>query len=349
MAVPEPDPPLVRNALLASLLIAGGMGALALRPVAVIPQAAASASAPASPAPSASVEAPPRPSREAPRRAPLVLDDEQRAAGHNECATPDPGAGYFAPPRPVGRGSLHLPARGGHTADGGYDVVVHFHGGAPVRKALVNRARGVAFLGLDLGNGSGPYASAFSGAAAFDELRRGVEVALRAHGNVEGAYVRRLALSGWSAGYGAINAILRNNGQGAVDAVVLLDGFHTGFLGDEGRRELDRKNIAPLVAFAKRASKGEKFFYFSHSQIATETYASTSEVAGYLVELLALRRRAAPPDDDPLRLASFIDQRGFHLRGFEGTDARAHCDHTRHIGEAIVMLEQLWQTPAASP
>jgi len=53
---------------------------------------------------------------------------------------------------------VQIPARGGATPDVGYDVMVHFHGFAPVRKAVITSARGVVFAGFDFGNGSGPYA-----------------------------------------------------------------------------------------------------------------------------------------------------------------------------------------------
>jgi hypothetical protein len=258
---------------------------------------------------------------------------------------PDPGLVYLAPARSVARGSFYIPAEGGMAADGGYDVIVHFHGGNAVKKTIARQARGVAFVGIDLGNGSGPYADAFPSARPFDDLRSSLESALRAHANDPRAHVRHLALSGWSAGYGAINAILRAGGGPAVDAVILLDGFHANLTPAGG---VDGANITPLVAYARGAAGGERYFYFSHSRIATDGYASTSQVATYLLGLLGVRPVAATPTIDPLGLLAYADREGFHLRAFDGADARAHCDHTRHIAEAVAMLEERWRTPAAA-
>jgi hypothetical protein len=272
------------------------------------------------------------------------LTPEQRALGLGECSLPDPGLVYLAPPRSVPGGSFFIPASGGMAADGGYDVIVHFHGGNAVKKTVARQARGVAYVGIDLGNGSGAYADAFPSARPFDDLRSSLENALRAHANDPRAHVRHLALSGWSAGYGAINSILRAGSGPAVDAVILLDGFHAN-LTPAGA--VDPSNITPLVAYARGASLGEGYFYFSHSRIATE-YASTSQVAAYLLAQLGVRPVAATPTIDPLGLLTYADREGFHLRAFDGADARAHCDHTRHIAEALAMLEERWHTPEAA-
>lgn len=345
----ETPEPLARNALLASLALCGGVGLLALKPAMVEPAAVvrtSSAPAASAPPPATSRQLPPRPATSAPRRAPLALTDEQRNAGHNECATPDPGPGYFAEPRHLWKGMIYLPAQGGHTDDGGFDVVMHFHGGSPARKALVGQARGLTLAGFDLGSGSGAYSQPFVSHLLFDDLRASIERALRAHSNRPDAHIRKLALSAWSAGYGAVNAILRRNGPGAVDAVVLLDGFHSGYLPGEGRR-IDEQNVAPLVEFARLASQGQRFFYVTHSQIGTDDYASTTQMTDMLLRRLSVRRVAGDPVDDPFGLLTYAERDGFYLRGFGGTDEHAHCDHLRHLGEAARMLEARWGTPPA--
>ena len=286
-----------------------------------------------------------------PRREPLALSDDEVKEGHWECALPDPGPGIYAPIVNIPRGHVAIPREGGHTDDFGYDVILHFHGFGPVRKAVAKTARGVVFAGLDLGDGSGPYAEALSEPAAYPAIRESIEAALRRHSGDERAHVRHLALSAWSAGYGAVNAIVRK-GDAGVDAVILLDGLHASFRPNVTRFDLtssiEAVGVAPLIAYAQRAADGEKLFYFSHSAIATTGYASTTLMANLLLERLGLSRRAAEPSDDPLALRAFVDERGFHLRSFGGSDKRAHCDHTRAIAEAIRdYLEPAWETPAA--
>jgi hypothetical protein len=40
------------------------------------------------------------------------------------------------------------------------------------------------------------------------------------------------------------------------------------------------------------------------------------------------------------------DLRGLHVKGFEGADAKAHCDHLRNIGETLLSdLRDRWVRP----
>ncbi len=369
--------PVARNALLLSLSLSVGLGLLALRPAVVTPPPAApvdgeavevietreasmaagviglgaDAVLMAGPAMSAA-----RPMADAilerviPKRAPFELTAAQKGAGFNECMTPDPGRGYFAEPRTIWHGQVSVPASGGITDDGGYDVIMHFHGGPAARKTLVTSARGVALVGIDLGIGSAAYDQPFmSSTLLFDELRRSVEKALRAESNRPDAHIRHLALSAWSAGYGAVNAILRHSGPGPIDAVVLLDGFHSGYLPVDNNHRIDAQHVAPLTDYARLATRGERFFFLTHSQIGTEGYASTTEMSDMLLRQLGLQRTAGEPSNDPLGLRSYVDVESFHLRGFGGVDERAHCDHLRHLADAVHMLEERWDTPVAAP
>lgn len=340
--------PVVRNALLISLGLCVGVGLLALLPASSSPATQlrlTSASALPAPVPTKTPALAPRPPPSGPRRLPLVLTEEQRNAGFNECMVPDPGPGYFGEPRTLWRGMLYAPAQGGIREDGGYDVILHFHGGSAARKALVGHAQGLVLAGFDMGNGSAAYSQPFGSSMLFDELRAGIEKKLRAISNRPDAYIKHLALSAWSAGYGAVNAILRQGGPGVADAVILLDGFHSGYIHSH---QIDEQNVAPLLMFARLASEGQRFFFLTHSAVGTEDYASTTEMSDWLLKKLHLRRVAGIPDlDDPLGLTSYAERQGFYLRAFGGTDERAHCDHLRHLGEAAKLLESRWDTPSA--
>lgn len=285
-------------------------------------------------------------------RAPLTLTEDERMQGFGECNMPDPGDGFYAPARTVALGTrVFIPQKGAHTDDMGFDVVMHFHGLAAVKKGVVVRGQGVVLAGLDLGEGTSVYNNAFRFGPAFAQVRGGITQALRAHTGDERAHIRHLALSAWSAGYAAINAILAQQGPEGVDAVVLLDGFHAGYLPEATGSSLDGIDavpLSPLFDFAASALDGSKLFYFSHSRIEPPGYASTSKMAARLLRSLDLRPRAAIPTDDPLGLESYVDEKGLHIRAFGGTDERAHCDHTRNLGEVVsALLEPTWSTPPA--
>jgi hypothetical protein len=81
--------------------------------------------------------------------------------------------------------------------------------------------------------------------------------------------------------------------------------------------------------------------------VGTEDYASTTEMSDWLLEKLRIRRVAGVPDGDPLGLLTHAERGGFRIRGFGGNDKPAHCDHLRHLSEAVALLEARWGTPAA--
>ncbi len=301
--------------------------------------------------------APPAPTVEAPEPWTRLghaqgLTSEDRAHGFNECMMPDPGfINGYSHYLPIPKGQIIVPLSGGHTEDMGYDVVLHFHGHDPARKVIVQAARGVAFASMDLGIGSGWYEKAFVGHDLFREERAAIVEQLQKISGDPRAHIRHLALSAWSAGYGAILSILRYEGDKDIDAVILLDGMHAELLPDqtgEGVREVNLAYIEPFVKFAARAARGEKFFYFSHSEIAT-TYASTTETARALLDQLHLdyvQVDEVQTPEDRFALWGLVDVKGFHLRARRGNDERAHCQHLQYLDEAVGdLLEREWKTP----
>jgi peptide chain release factor 2 len=339
------EAPVARNAFLLVLVLGAGGAALAyakgwlppILPGKTEPSAVAVVSAPVATVPT---------------REPLPLTEEQRGRGNWECFMPDPGLGFYEKQAsiPGSPGFVHVPEEGGHTADYGFDVLVHFHGLGPVRKFVVPSARGVVLAGMDLGNGTTAYVEGLSDPASFDKLKNGIVQVLRDRTGHPEAHVRHLAFSGWSAGYAAINTLLRKRGDADIEAVILLDGFHSAFVPGVPTTDpesVEPTMVQPLVSYAQRATQGEKVFYFTHSSIKPPDYPSTTMLARFLLKRLGLHATAAPPTDDPLGLVDYVDEGDFHVRGYAGTDERAHCDHTRFIAEPLRMLETRWQTPPA--
>ena len=290
----------------------------------------------------------PQAARERLQVAPLT--PELRRKGHHECYPHDPiGLGPYAPYRNLTIGRIAIPQSGGHTDDHGYDVVVHFHGHSAVRKTLVQVARGVVFVGIDEGRGSGRYSGPFENPQLFTKLRVSIEKALRRHSGQDRAHIRHLALSAWSAGYGAINEILELHAD-EVDAVILLDGLHAAWSRKSRRRDgtipsLSARNIVPTFDFARRAAAGDKIFIWTHSQVKPH-YPSTAQTADLLLHELGLTRSGV--DDDPGKYGqdSTVDVRGLHIWSFRGGDQRAHCAHIAHIARAVRdVLEEEWDTP----
>lgn len=284
------------------------------------------------------------------RREPAPLTPELRRKGYNECNPADPiGWGPYKPFVRCGMGWMAVPQRGGHSADFGYDVLVHFHGAPALRKFLVQVARGVVFVGVDLGIGSGKYSDAFTAADSFGAFRAAIEATLVRQTGQNRARIRHLALSAWSAGYGAVNEILKHGDEG-IDAVILLDALHAGW--DPAKRRdgtsesVSAAYIAPTIQFARKAAQGEKIFVFTHSYIDPVTYPSTSLTAKLLLKELGLERRQVEIPDGMLTQDGAVDQLGLHVWSYRGHDEMAHCAHlsliTRVLGDVV---EESWDTP----
>ncbi len=224
-------------------------------------------------------------------------------------------------------------------------LVVHFHGSPFLPEYAVSRLGGervVAVVGL--GPGSGLYERTFAEPAVYDSLlagiARGTEAALG-----KAAVFRRVTLTGFSAGHAAIRSILRDSAHFArVDAVLLLDGLHTGYLPpgtvlDKGGA-LDTRNLEPFVRYGRAAVRGEKRFVVTHSEIFPGTFASTTEASDFLVQALGLRRtpvlRWGPRGMQQL---SEVRKGRLAILGFAGNSAPDHIDQFHGMPEFLRMME----------
>jgi hypothetical protein len=249
------------------------------------------------------------------------------------------------PKRSVAPGSrvVSLPA-GCRSVAKPYDLVVHFHGAPSVMEdAFEHSGLDGALVVYNLGIGSGAYEDPYSMPGSYDHMLESVTLAVRELCPTA-AQPKRVALSGWSAGYGAILHIIdRARDAARVDAVLLADGMHVGFE-PVGFRKVSAISMAPFALFADEAIAGRKLFAITHSSIQTP-YASTTETAEFLLEAegLPVDRREAPGPRPGMTLTSRADREGFHLRGFSGEDKAAHCDHLFAFGDLLFTpLAERW-------
>jgi hypothetical protein len=213
-------------------------------------------------------------------------------------------------------------------------LLVHFHGAAFVPEQAVYRSGKAYVLAVvNLGAGSGVYERPFADARLLltisDSIRARVQDRLREAITWSGGIV----LSGFSAGSGAIRAILRNDTvANALTGVMLLDGIHTSYL-PEGKvladgGVLDTLKLESFVRFARRAVLGEKRMLVTHSEIFPGTFASTTETADYILRSLGLpRTRVLSWGPVGMQRLSEVDRGAFRLEGFAGNTAPDHIDH----------------------
>jgi hypothetical protein len=224
------------------------------------------------------------------------------------------------------------------------DVVIHFLGAAWLpEQAVATGAPGAVAVVLNLGAGSGIYDRSFSDPSAFDSLLASVQREL-ATAVAHPTTIGRVTLVGFSAGHGAVRAILRDARHFArVDAVLLLDGMHTSYVPDrkvlaEGGA-IDTTNLVAFEAFARAAMRGEKRFLVTHSEIFPGTFASTTETADWLIRSLGVRRtpvlRWGPRGMQQL---SEVRAGHFEIRGYAGNTAPDHIDQLHAMPEQLAHL-----------
>ena len=212
------------------------------------------------------------------------------------------------------------------------DLVIHFHGAAWLPQQAVASMGGRAAAVVNLGTGSTTYHRAFADPVVFDSLLAGI--AREASSAVAHAVrIGRVTLVGFSAGHGAIRAILAEPRHFArVGAVLLLDGMHTSYVPDgtvmAAGGALDTTNLVVWRELAKAAMRGEKRFVVTHSEIFPGTFASTTETADWLLHAVGLRRTPVLRWG-PMGMQQLGEARAgcFTLLAFAGNSAPDHVDH----------------------
>ena len=241
---------------------------------------------------------------------------------------------------------LNRRVRGGAPSD----LVIHFLGASWVPAQAIENLKAPTILAVvNLGAGSGAYQRPFTDPAAFDSLLAGIQRAVAATGSA--ARFERIVLSGFSAGHGAIRVILREPGHFArVSAVLLLDGMHTSYVPENtpmaAGGKLDTANLTAFAAFARAASRGEKRFVVTHSEIFPGTFASTTETADWLLNAIGLERTAVLRWG-PRRMQQLSEAHAgkFDLLGYAGNSAPDHIDQLHALPELLAFTLGARKTP----
>jgi len=220
-------------------------------------------------------------------------------------------------------------------------LIIHFHG-VPwlIEYHIAKHFPRAALITVNLGSGSKVYGDPFVRENAFQEL---IDQARASIGAQRGW--SSITLVGFSAGYGAVRAILRHDKNFAmVNNVLLLDGIHASYV-PEGKRLADggvikADDLDSYIKLARAAIAGEKRFLISHSEIFPGTYASTTECVDYLLATLGLKRnskmRTGPAGMQQL---SEVNAKDFHIRGYAGNTGEDHGDQLQGMPEWLKLLK----------
>jgi hypothetical protein len=225
-------------------------------------------------------------------------------------------------------------------------LLIHFHGAPFIGEHATAAAAGTyIFAGVHLGAGSRAYERPFSDPAVLTRVIDAVQQAAGT-GAIEG-----IVLSGFSAGYGAIRAILRDSANAArIEGVILLDGLHTSYV-PEGTvlhqgGQLDAALLEPFVQLARKATAGERRMIITHSEIFPGTFASTTETTDHIIRALGLTRTPVLEwGPGGMQQLSRVGSGSLSILGFAGNTAPDHIDHF-HALPAFLQLYDRMPLPA---
>lgn len=211
------------------------------------------------------------------------------------------------------------------------DLLIHFHGLSYVPKHAGRNSGGPLIVAVvNLGSGSGVYENAFRDESTFPRLIDMIRDSVSRNASAQ-LEIRRVYLSSFSAGYGAVRAILRDH-QTVVDGILLLDGLHTDYV-PSGRvlsqgGTLNVENLRGFLQYAQLAMDGKKRFVITHSEVFPGTYASTTETADYLIDSLHLQRHSVLEwGPVGMQMLSETHRNGLTILGFAGNSTPDHIDH----------------------
>jgi hypothetical protein len=243
----------------------------------------------------------------------------------------------------MGYGVLSIPSSL-HTVDGKYDLVVHFHGGAFLQENNVEECElNAIVVSINLGISSGAYSDFGYGPRGLTSILERVQHEVETTGKVPGAHLGRVALSAWSAGFGAVGSILAERSNWPlIDAVLLADGLHSAYV---GYKQIDESSIVKYADFAQLAMTNQKLFAITHSSIGTDGYASTTETTGELLHQAGVSKQPhASVGPDQMHEIYQVDWGSFHVKGFEGTEKQDHIDHITEMHNTLFpYLKARWE------
>ncbi len=264
-------------------------------------------------------------------------------------ATPSIVAGdvHSTAPTSIANGSMVVCWKKPLSPAAGKRLLIHFHGSPEAVKPAFARCKldavlvVVNFPGL-----SSAYSSPFkSDAKLLTQILRHASATVAEHQPTASVdQWRHLALSSFSAGYGAVRELLKTSTTfDRIEAIVAADSIYAGLEQEQPNRQVNEKHMRDFLRFATSAADGNKAFIISHSSQRTP-YASTTETAEYLLGKLNLSREL----DTTVRLQSLQQAnratRGdFIVKGFEGESGQDHLQHLHHIDLLWNQLPDVWQ------
>jgi hypothetical protein len=215
-------------------------------------------------------------------------------------------------------------------------LFVHFHAAPWLPEVAAADYGRAAVLSIQLGSGSAVYGKAFADPKRFGRLLKEAEAKA-------GMRFESVGLTAWSAGYGAVRAILRvGEYYDKVAFVLLIDGLHAGYVKprpESGKPQIITADLDVFLRLARDAAAGKKTLLVTHSEIVPGTYASTTETADYLLRAAGVKRELVPGAGLPRQLSE-AKRAKLLVIGYAGATAADHVDQLHTLPEYLRRKDQ---------
>lgn len=230
------------------------------------------------------------------------------------------------------------------------DVVltIHFHSAQwhAIQEHL-DRGLDGPLIAFYPGEGSSIYGRSFDDKERLGRWMARVLEELKARGWPSEARIAKLNFTSFSAGYGAVRALVqRPDVFKLLNRVILADSMYGSLTPEvEGRVPL-AEHVEVWKPLAEAAIVGTKTFVVTFSQVPTPTYASSSEMGTALVRRVGgtislVEKGSLKATEDPeFPLLARFDQGSFHVWSYGGEDGQAHMTHARHLADIWKALDR---------
>jgi hypothetical protein len=234
--------------------------------------------------------------------------------------------------------TLFIPSSYIHRPQDATDILVHFHGDPATYRNNVGYAKlNAVSLTVNLGQGSTAYATPYTDTALFGNVLTEARNVLRGLPDFSDTLnFDKLAVTSFSAGYGAVREILKQPTYfNDIDAMVLADTVYGSYTSSTDHTPLDSQ-MTGFRSFAAAAKNGTKTLTVSHSKVLTFTYSNTEETADDLMAHVGV----TPAAYNAVGLGNLQFYRraitgNFSVYGATGADAAAHSKHLQNIGQFL--------------
>lgn len=222
-------------------------------------------------------------------------------------------------------------------------IVIHLHGKSQLVQDLFIKSKfPFPLITIHLGVFSSPYRIAFSDSNFLAAI---LNEAIRKIGNDKGVDLSstkvNIILTSFSAGYGGIREILKNETYyQMISAIILLDGLHSDYAFESNRKIPNPEQMKDFLRFARDAVKFKKHFIITHSEIIPEGYSSTTETAQYLIDSTFTEKVFAErkwSDDFVQKYYAFNGY--FRVFGFYGDKAKDHMQHLYNFHRFLELVK----------